>query len=235
MDAKRTLCLALFAGSLAAGEVRSGTAEAGEVVCTDSFGDSRRWSVDPAPGDTGSGEARTRCSRKVDDGCLILGTSNTGATFLNPVPHDLVLETHVKVAAVKSGPNDPDPRNPGAHLFLRKRENGDLWSCYAIRLWFRQAPTIGHVLIRKYEFDLRKGRAVLEETLLERRWLLEMDTWYVVRAAAVGNQITVWIDGEEIGTATDDDGSYAEGDVALSGCSWPSYAFFREFRILEPE
>ena len=205
-----------------------------EVYATD-FGNTYDWSWGYREGDHEYGKGRPRCHARLKDNCLILGTSNTGATLLRPVPRDFVLETRLKVSHVKAKPDMPDARNPGANLYVRKTEQDNVWRAYAVRLWFRKQRAGGLLLIRKCQFNVGANKAVEETSLVEKRWPLHMDTWYDVRIRVQGNQIAVWIDGEEIATATDKGNSFPQGGVALSGNSWPSYAFFRGLRIRKAE
>ena len=200
-------------------------AESGsDVIYEDDFSHRRNWDI--------KGDKRARLSARTENNCFILGTSSTGATLMKQLPRDIIVDTQLKVSTVKSSAADPNPRVPGACIFLRKTECARIWRSYVVRLWFRDAPETGVILIRTYVVDLAAGKRLAEEELFERRWVLNVDTWYDVRVAIVGNQITVWIDGEEIGTVTDRDELYPEGQIALSGFSWPSYAFFRNLRIL---
>jgi len=210
-------------------------AEREHVIFRDPFENAANWDSGARQADETRSKKRPRLSVRVEHNCLILGTSALGATLVRRVPCDLTVETRVKVSTIKGSPKDPDPRVPGASIFLRKTEMGGMWHAYVVRLWFRDKPNTGVVLIRKHAFNLAEGKYVKDQPFLEKRWTLKLDTWYDVRASVVENQLTVWIDGEEIGTATDEADLCPVGSVALSGYSWPSYAFFKDFRLLKPE
>ena len=210
-------------------------AEREHVIFRDPFENAADWDFDDRQADGTGSKKRPRLSVRVEHNCLILGTSAAGATLVRRVPRDLTVETKVKVSTIKGSPHDPDPRVPGANIFLRKTETGGMWHAYVVRLWFRDKPNTGVILIRKHAFNLGEGKYVKDQPLFEKRWTLKLDIWYDVRASVVDNQITVWIDGEEIGTATDEADLCPVGSVALSGYSWPSYAFFKDFRVLKPE
>ena len=203
------------------------------VVFSDTFADLRHWDTAYHEGDKLFG--KKRLSARTANGSLVLGTSACGATLRKTVPSDFIIDTQLKVSTIKPSPKTPEPHCPGANIFVRKTEQGGVWRSCVVRLWFRKAPTTGVVLIRGHACDLARGKYIKDVKLFEKRWRLDLDTWYDIRVAVEGNQITVWVDGEEIGTATDKGNLHPKGGIALSGYSWPSYAFFRNFSVLRPQ